>query len=590
MTSTDIRRQTDDALARQLRDRLEPLLDELAGIQEGTAGLYQQLAFRSGEPLRVVLTGATSSGKSTLISALTDREIQPATGVDPTTDTIQKYPWGSMVLVDTPGISGGLEEHDALAEESLRTADFIVFTLTHHGFEPDVHRYLMHILEDLKMAPQTVAVINKADQSELDDEGRERQLAKDLGRDARKVQWVACSATDYLDALSDQDQQAVEESRIPDVRRALVRIAEDQDFVARARTPLQAVARTALEALEMLEKDLSSEEAEEALETFTRRRELCQELHQSAQARLDAAYHQFHGCAVEIGERYADAAEKHDVQDSAREDARQQIEGELTEAWRQFVTTVRQGMQEQAVQTREGLAQLWPEAAEQAAAQLEPDQLQSDQEEGALPTAETQTKPQKDRLRNTRESGVFKKVGAAVRSAAQEPQKVWDHRIGRHSVGYKITSSTEKLLKRSGYSPQQATADTKKISQKLAKIPMAAALDLTAGLFTDVREMQQESSETKAVLRVRETARQQVLAHCETETAKVLTPVREAAAGIFEELSAEVDRQIGVSKRLLHERSVLREALSGVREEALAELDSLGIKASRRSVLSRLVG
>ncbi len=585
MSATDIRQHVDGSLALPLRDRLETLLEQ---VTADTAALQRDLAFRTEEPLRLVLTGATSSGKSTLVSALTDREVEPATGVAPTTDTIDAHPWGSVVLVDTPGISGGQQEHDALAEQSLREADFVLFTLTHHGFEPEVHSYLMHIVEDLKLAPQTIIVINKADQSELDDAGRQKQLADDLGRAAKKVRWVACSAAEYLEGLEDEDVEAQERSRVPAVREALLKIAEEQEFVARARTPLQTVARVAKEALDLLEQDLTAEESQQALELLERRREVCMARRSAVEETLDAAYHQFHSRAQEIADAYAEAAEQAEFDPSRLSAAAEAAGAEFTQAQEQFRSTLTAGVQRQQEELHAELTAVWPEAVERVGL----DSGEEDPEEPAAVGVAGQPEEgpkKKERFARTKQTGAMSKVREGLGWAARNPKKVWDHRFGKaeFSVGDQVISTAEKLLMRSKYSPDAAIAHSSRISSALGKVPMGLLVDLSTGLTGDVRELRAESKATAELQERRRRTRQLVMEPCEAEAQRVLEPLRAAAEDAFLPLLEDVEAQSVAARSVLDERAALVKGITDVQEEALQELERIGGQGGWRLLRGR---
>ncbi|MFC8797798.1 GTPase [Promicromonospora sp. NPDC057138] len=64
----------------------------------------------------MVLTGQYSSGKSSLVKALTDGPVKPMIDADIATDRVTEYPWDrAVVLVDTPRVQPGMRSHDDLA-------------------------------------------------------------------------------------------------------------------------------------------------------------------------------------------------------------------------------------------------------------------------------------------------------------------------------------------------------------------------------------------------------------------------------------------------------------------------------------------
>lgn len=87
---------------------------ELAGLQDR-------------KELRLAFVGQYSSGKSTIISALTGRkDIKIDANV--ATDHVSEYKWNNIVLMDTPGIlAGKVESHDESTKAALKECDLIFY-------------------------------------------------------------------------------------------------------------------------------------------------------------------------------------------------------------------------------------------------------------------------------------------------------------------------------------------------------------------------------------------------------------------------------------------------------------------------------
>ena len=85
--------------------------------------------------IKIAFVGQYSSGKSTIISALTgNRDIKIDANV--ATEIVSEYEWNSIVLMDTPGISAGKkEEHDQRTMQALKECDLIVYVLTSQLFD-----------------------------------------------------------------------------------------------------------------------------------------------------------------------------------------------------------------------------------------------------------------------------------------------------------------------------------------------------------------------------------------------------------------------------------------------------------------------
>ena len=70
--------------------------------------------------LRLAFVGQYSSGKSTIISALTgNKDILIDANI--ATDKTTEYRWNNIILMDTPGIlAGKVEEHDEITKAALK--------------------------------------------------------------------------------------------------------------------------------------------------------------------------------------------------------------------------------------------------------------------------------------------------------------------------------------------------------------------------------------------------------------------------------------------------------------------------------------
>ena len=139
------------AVARDLSERLVGLIRNLR--PDEASRLQRMLTVDEHERPQMVLTGQYSSGKSTLIEALTDGAYQVPIGSAVTTKEVEVFDWDGLVdLVDTPGVQAGWQEHDERAEEALRSADLVLFTVTVDLFDDRLVEHLRHVTEDLRKA------------------------------------------------------------------------------------------------------------------------------------------------------------------------------------------------------------------------------------------------------------------------------------------------------------------------------------------------------------------------------------------------------------------------------------------------------
>ena len=79
--------------------------------------------------IRIVFIGQYTSGKSTIISALTsDSSIVIDSNVS--TDHTSDYSWNNVVLTDTPGLYTGNPDHDSMTIDMIKKSDLLVYCIT----------------------------------------------------------------------------------------------------------------------------------------------------------------------------------------------------------------------------------------------------------------------------------------------------------------------------------------------------------------------------------------------------------------------------------------------------------------------------
>ena len=82
--------------------------------------------------LSVAFIGQYNAGKSTTISALTERD-DIAIDADIATSETTEYDWNGIKLIDTPGLWTERKKHDQITYDALRQADLLIFTFDLHA-------------------------------------------------------------------------------------------------------------------------------------------------------------------------------------------------------------------------------------------------------------------------------------------------------------------------------------------------------------------------------------------------------------------------------------------------------------------------
>ncbi|MCJ0872064.1 GTPase [Streptomyces sp. AP-93] len=156
------------------RQWLGLLHQELDGTAEAAALLAELDALAADLRPRVVVAGATNSGKSAFVRRLLTESGLPVSDAlrsapGPVTATAAAYEWEGMLLVDTPGFQSGIEPHTAAAVAALADAATVFYLVGPDlvtGDRADLALLLCGNPEEGRAAKadRVVFVINKIDQ------------------------------------------------------------------------------------------------------------------------------------------------------------------------------------------------------------------------------------------------------------------------------------------------------------------------------------------------------------------------------------------------------------------------------------------
>lgn len=136
--------------------------------------LDRQRMAESVEPIRIVLVGQVSSGKSTLVNALLD-DVRAEVGILPVTDLVNVYEYVladgvKTRVVDTPGI-GSVERGQKVAIEEALAADIVIWLMRADQQAKRADQEAYQWFDDffsreenrLRKRPAVLAVISHAD-------------------------------------------------------------------------------------------------------------------------------------------------------------------------------------------------------------------------------------------------------------------------------------------------------------------------------------------------------------------------------------------------------------------------------------------
>ena len=166
--------------------------------------------------LTIAFVGQYNSGKSTIISAMTGNKHIKIDG-NVATDTVSKYDWHDIILMDTPGIlAGKVETHDEATKEALKESDLIFYVLTSQLFDDVIFNNFIDLAYNQHLADKMFIVINKMGM----ESGEFDQLVKNYtislqktfserGYSVDEFPIAFIDANDYMDGVKENDDEFI---------------------------------------------------------------------------------------------------------------------------------------------------------------------------------------------------------------------------------------------------------------------------------------------------------------------------------------------------------------------------------------------
>ena len=201
-----------------LVDRIKEIVDNFNYNDDLRKFLQNYSEICKREKVYIVFAGEYSTGKSSIIRALTgDSSIKISE--EPTTDKEIVYNYNSYCVVDTPGLYSGNNNHDSIANDAYKKADYVVFCISANNlFNRDT---LDKFIEIYKLySDRLILCVNKID---LETNDNIISYFDDIDDeiynlfDEKNIQFneiYKISAKKYLDAqnLSDEKRKAKEDA------------------------------------------------------------------------------------------------------------------------------------------------------------------------------------------------------------------------------------------------------------------------------------------------------------------------------------------------------------------------------------------
>lgn len=201
--------------------------------------------YRKDGILSVAFVGQYSAGKSTIISAITDkRDIK--IDADIATDATSNYYWEGINLIDTPGLFTERKDHDAITYDAIHKADLLVFCLTSMLFDSITVENFKKLAYEKGYRWKMMLVVNKMSDEAGDDEQKIINYSKSLAEALKPYkidEFTLCfiDAKDYCEGIDTDDDFLIEISRFESFTDALNNFVDSRRSLARLDTPVRIV-------------------------------------------------------------------------------------------------------------------------------------------------------------------------------------------------------------------------------------------------------------------------------------------------------------------------------------------------------------
>lgn len=192
--------------------------------------------------LTISFIGQYSSGKSTIISALTGNKsikIDADIATDKTTD----YAWNNVLLTDTPGLFTDRKDHDDITYKKIKESDLLIYCLTSDLFDDIILENFKKIAFEEKQKNKMMVVINKmsmesGEYSELV-ENYKKSLNDSL--EPHKIdEFPLCfiDAADYIEGVYENENELKELSHFNDFVKLINIFIKEKGIWAKFSTPI----------------------------------------------------------------------------------------------------------------------------------------------------------------------------------------------------------------------------------------------------------------------------------------------------------------------------------------------------------------
>ncbi|MFA7057282.1 MAG: GTPase [Candidatus Cloacimonadales bacterium] len=221
--------------------------------------------YRDQDILKVAFVGEYSSGKSTIISALTgDRDIKIE--ADIATDKTAEYKWNNITLVDTPGIGTERKDHDAITYGIMSKMDLLVYCITSELFDDITTEDFIKLAFKQNYEQKMMLIVNKMSL----ESGKFVTKAKNYSDSIKdslepfsvdNLNLCFLDARDYIDAEEENDKDLMEMSNFSHFIEMFNGFVRDKKILAKLDTPVRILLNYINEAILLTARNSSEDDA-----------------------------------------------------------------------------------------------------------------------------------------------------------------------------------------------------------------------------------------------------------------------------------------------------------------------------------------
>lgn len=213
--------------------------------------------------LTVAFIGEYNAGKSTIISALTNRkDIKISADIE--TDKTSEYDWNAIKLIDTPGLWTHRKDHDKITYEAIQRSDLLVFSITHSLFDAITIENFKELAYELNYRRKMLLVVNKTSEESGENETKIKNYTESIVSaiapyDASEFPICFIDACDFIDGKEEGDEELIIMSRFDTFFQALNKFIEDKETLAKLDTPIRIFIGNLSEAVNLFSQEESSD-------------------------------------------------------------------------------------------------------------------------------------------------------------------------------------------------------------------------------------------------------------------------------------------------------------------------------------------